>query len=63
MTARPGPAPSGPPPGGPQSPPIISVKPHKKLFVSLCLIFAAWIGLLIWIYFSMVRPMRHSGTP
>jgi hypothetical protein len=44
-----------------QTLPPIDVKPHKKLFVSLCLIFAAWIGVLLFIYFKMVYPLRHPG--
>jgi len=37
----------------------LQVKPRKKLLVFLCVAFAAWIGVLLLIYFKMVYPLRH----
>jgi len=46
----------------PQSP---TLKPHKKLFLTLCLILAAWIIALVVLYFTVVFPQGHhlSGAP
>jgi hypothetical protein len=37
-------------------PPIV---PRPKLLILLCVIFAAWIGALLAMYFTTVYPERH----
>ena len=45
-----------------QSIPIKPLKPRRGLFVlSLC-VFAAWVGVLLWVYFTTVYPSRHTPT-
>ncbi|MCC7349857.1 MAG: hypothetical protein IT446_04745 [Phycisphaerales bacterium] len=41
------------------------LKPHKKLFVLLCLVLAGWIIALVVLYFTIVFPHGHhlSGAP
>jgi hypothetical protein len=56
MTARPGREPSAKPVLVP-----IRVKPHRKLLILFCLLFAAWIGLLLLLYFKTVYPLRHPA--
>jgi hypothetical protein len=46
-----------PPPSMPQP-----LKPRRGLFIALCLIFAAWVGGLVAMYFKTVYPHRHGAT-
>jgi len=49
-------------PGSGQTIPVEPLKPRRGLFVlSLCA-FAAWIGVLLWVYFTTVYPSRHTPT-
>jgi len=36
-----------------------NLKPQKKLFLTLCLILAAWIIALVVLYFTLVFPHGH----
>jgi hypothetical protein len=36
------------------------LKPHKKLFIALFIVFAAWVILLLVLYFRTVYPARHG---
>jgi len=38
------------------------LEPHKRLFIGLMLIFAGWVGVLLWLFFTTVWPLRHSLT-
>ena len=35
--------------------------PRLKLFILLCVLFALWVGLLIFLYAATVYPMRHPA--
>ena len=35
------------------------VKPRPSLFALFCVVFAIWIGVLVWIYATLVYPVRH----
>jgi hypothetical protein len=35
------------------------LKPHKKLFVTLCVVLALWIIALVVVYFTIVFPHGH----
>ena len=37
------------------------MKPRRGLFVVLLCVFAAWVGLLLWMYVTTERPI-HPGT-
>lgn len=37
----------------------IDLKPRPKLLVALLVFFFIWIGLLLWMYFATVYPLRH----
>ena len=36
-----------------------ALRPRKRLFVALCVIFGLWVIFLIALYFKTVYPMRH----
>ena len=36
------------------------LKPHRGLFIGLLLIFAVWVGVLLYLFFATVWPLRHS---
>ncbi|HUB27280.1 MAG TPA: hypothetical protein VL992_17785 [Tepidisphaeraceae bacterium] len=36
-----------------------TVKPHPRLFVALCVIFALWMAVLVALYVLTVWPVRH----
>ena len=38
------------------------LKPHPRLFAALCIVFAAWVAVLLTLYFKTVYPLRHSAT-
>lgn len=38
------------------------MKPWPKTFALLCLIFAAWVATLLWMYFHTVYPRRHPAA-
>ena len=38
------------------------MQPHKGLFIALCLVLAAWVGVLLWMYFKTVYPLRHGNA-
>jgi hypothetical protein len=38
------------------------MRPHKGLFIALCLVLVAWVGLLLWMYFKTVYPLRHGNA-
>lgn len=37
------------------------LRPHRGLFVALCVAFAIWVGVLVGMYLKTVYPMRHGG--
>lgn len=41
----------------------IDLQPRPKLLVALLVFFFIWIGLLLWMYFATVYPMRHPQHP
>ena len=47
-----------PPPGVEFKPPL---KPHRGLFILLCVVLAVWVGVLLVMYFKTVYPERHGG--
>lgn len=48
--------------GASQNVPVKPFTPRRGLFVlSLC-VFAAWVGVLLWVYFTTVYPSRHTPT-
>jgi hypothetical protein len=36
------------------------LKPHKRLFIGLFIVLAAWVILLLVLYFRTVYPLRHA---
>ena len=38
------------------------LQPHKRLFVGLMIVFAIWVAVLLWLFFTTVWPLRHSLT-
>ena len=44
-------------------PPAIPMKPRKGLFVGLMVVFFAWVGVMLGLYFTTVRPRTHSAQP
>ena len=38
------------------------MKPHRRVFILLCVILAVWVGVLLVMYFKTVYPQRHGGT-
>jgi hypothetical protein len=54
-----GPAAAPQPAGVEFKPPM---RPHKGLFITLCLVLAAWVGFLLWMYFKSVYPLRHGNA-
>jgi hypothetical protein len=54
-----GPAPAQQPAEVDFKPPM---RPHKGLFVTLCLVLAGWVGFLLWMYFKTVYPLRHGNA-
>jgi len=42
--------------------PAPGVKPRPRLFAVLCILFAAWIGVLVWLYVRTVYPVRHPPS-
>jgi hypothetical protein len=38
------------------------LKPHGRMFVFLCVVFAAWLIVLLVMFFTTVYPYRHSIT-
>jgi hypothetical protein len=53
-----------PPPSGVWREPI-PMKPRKRLFVALLIIFGLWVGVLVTMYVTMVRPPHspHQRPP
>ena len=41
----------------------IPMKPRKGLFVGLMVVFFAWVGVMLGMYFTTVRPRTHSTQP
>ena len=37
------------------------LKPHRGLFIGLCVAFAVWVGVLVGVYVKTVYPMRHGA--
>jgi hypothetical protein len=42
--------------------PPMRIKPRKGWFVFFCVVFAAWVALLLLLYFSSVYPLRHPAV-
>ena len=42
---------------------VVRLKPRPRLFATLCICFALWIGALLWLYFKTVYPQRHGINP
>jgi hypothetical protein len=38
------------------------LRPHKGLFITLCVVLAVWVGFLLWMYFKTVYPVRHGAA-
>jgi hypothetical protein len=38
------------------------LRPHPKLFIVLCVLFALWLLVLLILFFTTVYPFRHSLT-
>jgi hypothetical protein len=38
------------------------LKPHRGVFIILCIVLAVWVGVLLVMYFKTVYPQRHGGT-
>jgi hypothetical protein len=38
------------------------LKPHRKLFIFLCILFGLWACMLLTLFFTTVYPYRHSLT-
>jgi hypothetical protein len=38
------------------------LKPHRGVFILLCVVLAVWVGVLLVMYFRTVYPQRHGGT-
>jgi hypothetical protein len=36
------------------------LKPQRGLFLGLLVVFAIWVGLLLYMFFTTVWPLRHS---
>ena len=36
------------------------LRPHRKLFFALLLVFLVWVGVLLAMYFKTVYPQRHG---
>jgi hypothetical protein len=45
--------------GGPGAAPPPPVRPRKAVFIVMCILFLAWIGVMLLIYFKTVYPIRH----
>jgi hypothetical protein len=37
------------------------LKPHRGVFIGLCVAFAVWVGVLLALYLKTVYPMRHGS--
>lgn len=51
-----------PPAQQPTFEPMPPLQPHRRLFVGLMVIFLLWVGVLLWLFFTTVWPLRHSLT-
>ena len=47
-------------PGPAAAPGVPPLKPRPKLFVALLVVFAAWLGVLLWMYATTVYPQRPA---
>jgi hypothetical protein len=36
------------------------LKPRRGLFLGLLVVFAIWVGVLLYLFFTTVWPLRHS---
>jgi hypothetical protein len=43
--------------------PPVPMKPRKGLFAALMVVFAAWVGVLLALYFTTVRGYRPPAPP
>jgi hypothetical protein len=41
----------------------IPMKPRKRLFLTLLIVLAVWVGILLTMYFTMVRPHHPPHRP
>ena len=41
----------------------LPMKRHKGLFIALMGVFVAWVGVMLGLYFTTVRPREHSAPP
>ena len=41
----------------------LPMKPRRGLFMTLMTIFVAWVGVMVGMYVTTVRPRRHSAPP
>jgi len=41
----------------------IPMKPRKGVFIALMSVFALWVGVMLTMYVTTVRPRRHSAPP
>ena len=60
--AKPAPAAKPPTPHTPADPAAQPLKPRRGLFLALLAGFAAWIVVLLGLYFTTVYPLRHAST-
>jgi hypothetical protein len=56
------PAVKAPAPQTPTEPAAEPLKPRRGLFLALLAGFAAWIVVLLGLYFTTVYPLRHAST-
>ena len=45
------------------APTVAPLRPHRKLFFALLLVFLVWVGVLLAMYFKTVYPQRHGDQP
>jgi hypothetical protein len=38
------------------------LKPHRRVFILLCILFGLWLCVLLALFFTTVYPFRHSLT-
>jgi len=40
---------------------VVPLKPQRKLFAGLLVVFAAWVGILLTLYFTTIYPRHLPG--